>query len=137
MHFPLLISSNYFDWVISPLSFHSFWLHLHVYIYICLYHLVYRCPNRITTLNFKLLLLQMSLKINSFNEGTIFFSLLQQNLVTKYSYILFSIVGSYESTKWFSTNWIVTDDFPTNTRMAIINKCMIQKYRIKTITLHL
>ena len=29
------------------------------------------------------------------------------------SYVLFSMVGSYESTNWPSTNWIVSEDFPT------------------------
>ena len=26
--------------------------------------------------------------------------------------VLFSIVGSYESTNWFSTNWITREDLP-------------------------
>lgn len=35
------------------------------------------------------------------------------NIITKLN-LLFSIVGSYESTNCPSTNWILNDDFPDN-----------------------
>ena len=31
-------------------------------------------------------------------------------------YSLFSMVGSYESTNWFSTNWIAREDFPARVK---------------------